>query len=288
MDVDSPTTMAEKNSLSSHLRRWNLQFSSEAQLGMLRNRVLILLENQAGTGGVLEAVERAFCWKLGLKPAHFRYLPGDFERSTMGRTIRNVESPSGLAVGLRALCEALNETEEIGRDQLDAFKYWLQDAINNAPAVGIAMGNAKSVPTFYPAGAKLLDEDVIDPTLEWLDHFPTAKKNFEQALTIFLNHDTPKFRALLDNLRFSLENAVQGILKNKKSLENQEKRLAEWLGERGAHSHIVNLFRQVVKSFADYQNSAVKHDEAFSEKEIEFHIYLTATLLRLIATFSEG
>jgi hypothetical protein len=31
-----------------------------------------------------------------------------------------------------------------------------------------------------------------------------------------------------------------------------------------------------------YQNDAVKHGEAFSEKEIEFMIYLTGTFMRLL------
>ncbi len=85
------------------------------------------------------------------------------------------------------------------------------------------------------------------------------------------------------SLRFALEQLLKEVLGNKKSLETQKKdEVLAWLGQRGIHKQVVNLYHQLVfGEYRLYQNDAVKHGEAFSEKEIEFMIYLTGTFMRL-------
>jgi hypothetical protein len=94
---------------------------------------------------------------------------------------------------------------------------------------------------------------------------------------------------MLDNLRFSVEQMLQVVLGNQKSLENQKEEFLRWLAAHDAHSHIVGMYNELLfNRFAKYQNQAVKHEEdQYTPAEIEFVLYATGTFLRFIQRVSE-
>ena len=133
-----------------------------------------------------------------------------------------------------------------------------------------------------PNGDPFLDSMIIDCCLEGIERYPKADKPFSQALSKFLRGDRAYYRNVLDDLRFSLEQLLKALLSNDKSLENQRDTLGAWLKGKGVHVHIRSLYAHLVICFSQCQNNAVKHDEDYSEMEVEFMIYLTGTLMRLL------
>lgn len=133
-----------------------------------------------------------------------------------------------------------------------------------------------------PNGDPFLDAMIIDCVLEGIERYPKADKPFSQALTNFLRGDSAHYRNILDDLRFSLEQLLKSLLRNDKSLENQKEILGAWLKGKGVHVQIRSLYAHLANCFSQYQNNAVKHDEDYSETEVEFMIYLTGTLMRLL------
>jgi dsDNA-binding SOS-regulon protein len=128
----------------------------------------------------------------------------------------------------------------------------------------------------------MLDDALIADNLEWLAQPPSALKNFREALSIFLSKDANKYRDLLDNLRFAVEQLLRDVLGNQKSLENQKDLLLPWMKKNGLQPQVINMYHDLLfKHFAIYQNDAVKHGEKYSLKEVEFMIYLTGTFMRL-------
>jgi hypothetical protein len=123
---------------------------------------------------------------------------------------------------------------------------------------------------------------IIDFVLEGIERYPKADKPFSQALSKFLRGDRTHYRNILDDLRFSLEQLLKSLLSNDKSLENQKDILGAWLKDKGVHAQIRSLYVHLAKCFSQYQNNAVKHDENYSGMEVEFMIYLTGTLMRLL------
>jgi hypothetical protein len=129
---------------------------------------------------------------------------------------------------------------------------------------------------------------LIADNLEWLAQHPEALKNFQGALSIYLSKDVNKYRNLLDNLRFAVEQLLKDVLQNQKSLENQKDTLLPWMKSRGLHAHVTGMYHDLLfKHFALYQNDAVKHGEKYSPQEIEFMIYLTGTFMRLLIQASK-
>ena len=136
--------------------------------------------------------------------------------------------------------------------------------------------------TIYPTGAKLLDDKAVKETIEWLAKYPEVGKHFLESLKIYALKESAKYRNLLDNLRFALEQMLRAVLGNQKSLENQKEEALRWLASHKIHAHIVNMYNDLITKFASYQNDAVKHHERYSPAEIEFMIYMTGTFLRFL------
>lgn len=165
----------------------------------------------------------------------------------------------------------------------------LQAAFELSPTIMIRLVLSGKKATLYPTGARILDEALVESNLIWLARYPQALKPFEDALKIYIAKDPNQYRSMLDNLRFSVEQMLQVVLGNQKSLENQKEEFLRWLAAHDAHSHIVGMYNELLfNRFAKYQNQAVKHEEdQYTPAEIEFVLYATGTFLRFIQRVSE-
>jgi len=132
----------------------------------------------------------------------------------------------------------------------------------------------------YPAGAKLLDEGVVNDVLDWLNSYPEAYKKFVSALQKYQEHKYE--RNLIDDLRLSLELLLKSILKNKKSLDNQKEPLGKYLKDKGTPTEIREMVTRLVTYYSNYQNEYAKHNDKVRESEVEFMVYLTGTFMRFL------
>ena len=82
---------------------------------------------------------------------------------------------------------------------------------------------------FYPAGAKFLDQRLVNDVLNWIQKYPDVYENFKNALEKY--NQRIYQRNLIDNLRLAFELLVRHVLVNNKSLENQAKAIDEHSGE---------------------------------------------------------
>lgn len=136
---------------------------------------------------------------------------------------------------------------------------------------------------------ELLDDEVVNQTLAWLDDHPKVSEPFATALRLYADGEKDKQRNLLDNLRFAIEQLLKDILNNRRSLENQQKELGAWLQDREVHQQVINLYNQLLFGpFRQYQNDAVKHAGDYKEQDIEFMIYLASTFMRLLLRLEQS
>jgi hypothetical protein len=135
---------------------------------------------------------------------------------------------------------------------------------------------------FYPAGAKLLDEKLVNDNLDWLLQYPKSYEAFKSALLKYGKKEEE--RDVVDNLRLSLELLIRDILNNKKSLENQKNEIGIFLKSKNVSAEISNLFWTTLDYYAKYQNNKAKHENTVPSNEVEFILYLTGTLMRFLLT----
>jgi hypothetical protein len=204
----------------------------------------------------------------------------EFFTSALYFKINNAGDMSDLMHSVQCLVWALHKTD---RGKLDEIVERLNTIFEMSPNVLAHIATTPDGPILYPSGAKILDDALIADNLEWLAEYPAALKHFRVALSIFLSKDSDKYRNLLDNLRFAIEQLLREVLENQKSLENQKESLLPWMKGKGLHAQVVNMYHDLLfKHFTLYQNDAVKHGEKYSFQEIEFMIYLTGTFMRLL------
>ncbi len=283
--------MVNQERCESFYNRWHIQLDdAEREFTRFKHRLVAVLSDQLSVSTLTaSAFNDRFCFLLGVQPAHdWNSLVDNFDLSSkmanfrklgIHRSIEESENLTEIAEVLQVLFWAL---EEVAPDLLDSIVEGVQEALNHSHAIGIVLVYHEGKVSLYPAGARELDQALVEQTLIWLDRYPEVAKHFHTALQIYLCQDQEQYRNLLDNLRFAVEQLLQTVLDNQKSLEKQKSPLGKWLKEYGIHSQVRGLFSTLLDRFAHYQNDAVKHQEAYSLPEIELMIYLTGIFLRFI------
>ena len=133
---------------------------------------------------------------------------------------------------------------------------------------------------FYPKGAKLLDEGLINESLIWLENYPIVYKHFNAALEKYTRNIYE--RNLIDDLRFSIEQLIRKLLNNSDRLEKQLPYIGKILKEKQISPQVRNMFQKLLDYYANYQNENVKHDENINKQEIEFIFYQTGVFIRFL------
>lgn len=127
---------------------------------------------------------------------------------------------------------------------------------------------------------KITDKEIIQKVKHWLEKYPKAYSKYNQAIIL---HDSRNFtRNILDNMRLSLELLLKEILKNEKSLENQDQELLKQLKEHNISQYIRNMFKSIIDMYCKYNNENIKHDDNVNIKEMDYMIDQTSIMMKFI------
>jgi hypothetical protein len=280
-----------------HQKRWNIEIDDQAAFQTFKNRVLQLLERYInGWSTDFWAVfPRGLNFLLGYEAINgnsYRSFPDKFlgllRSSQNTKELVHYFQTSFIVVENRKERQKEYHVEDLEIIDRDLFGI-LSTALEYTPQVGIEVIRTNNQVILYPKGTKLLDEAVINQNLVWLESHPSVLRHFEQALTQYMTGDKKQQRNLLDNLRFSLEQLLKDILRNDKTLENQQVELLGWLKKQGVHQQTINMYNALLFGpYKQFQNDAVKHEEEFTENDIEFMIYTTGTFMRLLLKLEQN
>lgn len=132
----------------------------------------------------------------------------------------------------------------------------------------------------FPVGAKELDDALVSEPLEWLKDYPCAYKTFCIALRQY--SEGVYIRDVADNLRKALETFFQEFLGNEKNLESNRIEISRLLGNESIDSGIAGLYAPLVNSYNNINNRIAKHNDAVDGKLLEFLLYQTGLLIRMV------
>lgn len=304
--------------LENFYKRWNITYDPQQQFVNFKNRLIKIVDQYLGN--YLTENNKAdtefneyYTFHKAQEPVVKKSQPSllnqalprldniSFTEKGFGDTsiysaLESCQDVKELAFVTQLIFWVLEEDKEIQEKLVNLIKE-INNSSNLSKGASFKIFKKNKKITIYPCGDEFLDQGIIDYTLQGLDSYPEAAEKFQQALKNFLCKDEKEYRGVLDDLRFSLEQLMKKILKNKKSLENQHHRekdkslLYKWLNDKGLHEEVINLYVGLFNSYTKYQNEAVKHKEAFSsissKEEIEFMIYLTGNFMRLLIVLSD-
>lgn len=140
----------------------------------------------------------------------------------------------------------------------------------------------------FPKGAKELDDALVSQPLEWLKGYPLAHRAFVKALKDYSSATKDNASEVADSLRKALETFFQGFFKGTKSLENYKSEYGDYLKSHGVPAELANDFIKLLGAFTDYNNNYAKHHDKASLNVLEYLLYQTGNIIRLLITLKNG
>ena len=80
---------------------------------------------------------------------------------------------------------------------------------------------------------------------------------------------------------------MQEFLGNTKNLETNKIEICRFLGEKGVDAGISGLFHPLINAYKNINDRIAKHNDAVDEKLLEFLLYQTGVLLRMVLSVKD-
>lgn len=138
----------------------------------------------------------------------------------------------------------------------------------------------------FPNGAKELDDALVSEPLEWLSDYPKSRTTFSRALKQY--SDGVYARDVADNFRKALEEFFQEVLGNTKNLVNNKADICRYLNSHNAEPEIASMMQALLNSYDKLNNSAAKHNDKLDPRYLEFLMYQTGLIIRMIISAGAG
>lgn len=132
----------------------------------------------------------------------------------------------------------------------------------------------------FPKGAHELDKAIVSEPLEWLSQYPKTRSTFCRALNQYSNGEY--VRDVADNFRKALEVFFQEKLENSRNLDNNITDICRYLSSHNAEPEIASMMQALLNSYNKLNNSAAKHNDKLDPKYLEFLMYQTGLIIRMI------
>lgn len=136
----------------------------------------------------------------------------------------------------------------------------------------------------FPKGVPELDQALVSEPLTWLHLFPSAEVAWVKALKAYAGVTVENASEVADQFRKTLETFLQSFFSSEKSLENLISEYGKYLEGVGIPGEIRNNFEKLLKQYCDYMNNYAKHHDKASINILEYIMYQTGNIMRLLLT----
>jgi hypothetical protein len=139
----------------------------------------------------------------------------------------------------------------------------------------------------FPKGAKELDDELVTVPLEWLQDYPDSHKAFINALKDYSEADDSTASQVADNLRKALECFFQEFFGGGRSLDNYKALYGEYLKKQGIPKEISGNLETILQAYSNYNNNFAKHKDSANKIVLEYILYQTGNIIRLLITLGQ-
>jgi|GEM_PF-3205807 len=129
---------------------------------------------------------------------------------------------------------------------------------------------------FYPKGEFVLDQDLINHSLNVLTAYPAEDKDLRLALD---DYRAGKKDGIVETCYRCMEGLTRMILKNHKTLIENKVEILRYMDLSGPTGKIMAAYIEFGNDYGRHA-SPIRHDA--SETEVEMYLYQTCLLIRLI------
>ena len=169
----------------------------------------------------------------------------------------------------------INATKRFPHNALNALNIQF-DIINDEDGVFI-----------FPKGAEELDNALVSEPLAWLSEYPKAHTAFIKALKEYAKASPENASDIADKFRKALETFMQEFFNTGKSLENCKAIYGAYLAEQGVPKEITGNLETLLQAYTNYINNYAKHKDRTQVNVLEYLLYQTGNIIRLLITLKK-
>ena len=136
----------------------------------------------------------------------------------------------------------------------------------------------------FPKGAAEMDAALVSQPLEWISAYPKAHKAYSTALLKYAEATPATASETADFLRKTLELFMREFFGMEKNLENLRPVYGNYLKSCGVPSSISNNLETLLQLYTKYMNDHAKHDDRVKLNVLEYILYQTGNIIRLLIT----
>lgn len=136
----------------------------------------------------------------------------------------------------------------------------------------------------FPKGIKDFDDALVSNTLVWLSEYPTAEKAWKKALREYAENNPKNASDVADLFRKALETFFKEFFGNDKTLEKNKPVYGSYLKSQGVPSEISNNLETLLLAYTTFMNAYAKHHDKTEKKVLEYLMYQTGNIMRLLIT----
>ena len=139
----------------------------------------------------------------------------------------------------------------------------------------------------FPKGIVEFDNALVSDSLQWLSAYPAAEKAWCKALRAYAECNFQNASEVADKFRKALEAFFKEFFQTEKSLENCKPDFGSYLKLKSIPKEIAGNFETLLQAYTNYINNYAKHRDATSDKVLEYLMYQTGNIMRLLITLKQ-
>lgn len=264
-------------------KRWSINSVDSYEESFEKFKIRILNIFKGIDDHVKKESIAAFCQYYGISE-QWRSAPyGDRPWSTNIKDRLNGEDDEKEFYRLIELIFALDIVTSTGYDSRDTYSrnilFHKVAEVVELSEVNVSITVSDEEIILYPRGEKMLDEELVESPLSFLDSKSSA--HFVQALQFYQLKQHVKSA---ESLRRSLEEFLRTKLSNSKGLDANIKEVQTKLKSDGRDAQVRNVIGSTFNYFDQYFNENSKHNDGdIDDSENEFLIYQSGVLMKYIS-----
>lgn len=238
----------------------------------------------AGTVEFEESIEAAFCNKIGALMKEKNPLLDELwtEPHGLARAWNYIKSFENDFSELLFRCVCLINSYPKKFQQIKkSLAYVISDALDDCQWSYDLVHDGDEI-FIFPKGVQEFDDALVSQPLEWLRDYPNAETAWSKALRDYSEATDDNASDVADKFRKALETFFQEFFGGEKSLENYKSEYGGYLKQRNVPKEISGNFETVLQVYTNYMNSYAKHRDRTSNTLLEYIMYQTGNIIRLL------
>ena len=140
----------------------------------------------------------------------------------------------------------------------------------------------------FPKGAEEMDAALVSQPLSWLSAYPKAHTAYVKALKEYSEATPDNASDIAYKLRKALETFFQEFFVCDKSLENCKSLYGGYLKSQNVPPEITANFETLLQAYTNFINAYAKHHDKTGLNILEYLMYQTGNIIRLLITLKQA